>query len=140
MKFKPYKSSKHIIKLPITILTPKIPGKTDSIFYAGKDIASITILETEYLLTTRGYYKFWVKEKMYTFDSGDKVPRIVSTLTDKTIKGICEDGNWGWFTIEINDPKSTRDNIDWGPTDEIYSDYDEAIKSFVEYIEAELIK
>jgi hypothetical protein len=50
------------IKIPIKILTPKIPGKQDSFFYAGKDIAEVKVRDRTYVLTTAGEYRFTLKE------------------------------------------------------------------------------
>ena len=128
MKFKPYKNEKLAVKIPITILTPKIPGKINSIFYAGKDIARVKILGTFFTLTSSGFYKFSLDGKTHQFDTGDRLPKIISSLTDAKIKAQVNEENWGWFTVKI----STDDAI--GHTEEVYSTYDEAIKSFIAFV------
>lgn len=117
------------IKIPIKILTKKIPYRQNSIFYAGKNIASVKIGAETYILTTSGYYSFALIEdgKVYEFDTGDRVPKIVKSLTDLKLKKVLE-SNWGWFTIRID----TKLSI--GHTEEVYSTYDEAIKSFIEFV------
>jgi hypothetical protein len=83
--------------LPLTITTKKIsPTKTDSIFYEGKDIASIKILNREYVLTTAGEYE-WIG-----LDGRKAISR--SRLTDKIIAAMDKDdlkSNWGWFGINV---------------------------------------
>lgn len=117
------------IKIPVKILTKKIPNRQDSIFYAGKNIASVKIGDATYILTTSGYYLFSLTDngRMYEFDTGDKVPSIVKSLTDAKLKKVLT-CNWGWFTVII----STEEAV--GHTEEVYTTYDEALKSFIEYV------
>lgn len=134
------------IELPISIITPKISArKTNSIFYAGKNIAEIRVpgLNRTYVLTTAGEYEF-------RYLSGRKLPgspRItgneksacVARWTDKDIEELDMDdiSTWGWFGINIwqgdtSGPLSmihfTNVCLDY-PVD-TYSTYDEALEAF----------
>jgi hypothetical protein len=135
------------IKIPIQILTQKIaPNKTDSIFYAGKDIAEIKIGYTSYILTTAGEYAFYLKHDsgtsgLYNIDSNGKSygkkPSVLIKLTDAIISRIGRDDlvmNWGWFTVVI---RSQMDN-EYIHTEEVYSSYNEAIDSFIAFVEKDL--
>jgi hypothetical protein len=152
------------IKVPIKIITPKIPGKQDSVFYAGKNIAEVKVRDRTYVLTTAGEYTFSLEENGDTisFDSdrmiGGGAPgrtrnNTLSRLTGKKIKTLNDNGliiNWGWFGINVweqqpyitqtqprNFSITPKDQCLPTPTD-VYSSYDEAMNAFIEYIEKDL--
>jgi hypothetical protein len=138
------------IRVPIKILTPKIAqNKQNSIFYAGKNIAEVKILNRTYVLTTAGQYSFALKEGHGTvsFESEDllqnwlkgklpgrRPPRIFTDATIKTLGDHDLVSNWGWFGINVWVDK----DILSGPV-EVYSNYDEALESFIAYVEKDLI-
>jgi len=123
------------ISIPVTIDVPKIPGCTDSIFYADKTIAHVTVLNRDYALIATGEYKFSIGEKEY-----DSKSCIVKKLTDKKISRLDRDGyvsNWGWFGIGLWNKTNGKWEYQITPTD-CYSRYDEALKAFKEYVEKDL--
>jgi hypothetical protein len=138
---------KQYIKLPIKIITKKLArNKTDSIFYAGKDIAKFKVGNREYVLTTAGEYKFYLpppKSKYSPFGPtkyrgpyNEKSSYQVRHLTDKIIKQIGQDDridNWGWFGINLWVDNQCQDI----PTD-AYSTYDEAMEAFISFIQKDL--
>jgi hypothetical protein len=130
------------IEVPFSILTPRIsPQKTDSIFYAGKNIAEARVpgLNRTYVLTTAGEYKF-------SYLSGRKLPgspRIignekaacVARWTDKDIEELDmgDLSTWGWFGINIWQGETCLDY----PVD-AYSTYDEAMVAFRIFVEQDI--
>jgi len=140
------------ITIPIQIITKKIGNiRTNSIFYAGKDIAKVKIGNKEYVLTTAGEYSFmnlWWPEpgtecripfplplNDVTQKFLDEQSDIVKRLTDKRIERLDLSGfvyNWGWFGINVWENEKCMPT----PT-EAYSTYDEAMKAFIEYVQAE---
>ena len=154
------------IKVPIKILTPKIAeNKQDSIFYAGKNIAEVKIHNRTYVLTTAGEYTFSLEENegCVSFEScnmveawlqgklpGRKPPR---NFTDTKIKALGDKDlieNWGWFGINVWDKTPTLEQSQPGhfqiieketcrdtPT-EVWSEYDEALSAFIEFVEKDL--
>lgn len=124
------------LKIPIKIITKKIhPHKTNSIFYAGKNIACVHYGNREYTLTTAGEYSYTSKingKKRY-----DEHSRIVkSWLTDSRIKKLSDENlmnNWGWYGINVWVDDQCMDT----PTD-CYSQYDEAMQAFVKYVTRDL--
>ena len=134
------------IKLPIKVLTKKLAtNKTDSIFYAGKNIASLKVGNREYVLTTAGEYDFslaipkttkGIKSTLYM--EYDSLPKNIP-LTDARIKKLTEDGclvsNWGWFGINL----WIDDRCIDVPTD-AYSTYDEAMTAFIDFIQKDLTR
>ena len=136
------------IKIPIKILIQKLaPNKTDSIFYAGKDIAKIKVGDKVYILTTAGVYNFYLKHDAGTSSqyevgcdgkSYGKKPSVLNKLTDAIISRIGRDDgvmNWGWFTVIIEQPVN-----DYTHTEEVYSSYNEAIESFIAFVETDLAR
>jgi hypothetical protein len=131
------------IRIPIKILTPRIRGKNNSLFYAGRNIASVKTSNREYVLTTSGSYSFRLKEneKRYTYEPGD-IPsrsfnRARNSLTDSRIKVLDNNlliENWGWFGINVWEDK--RFMSDEAPN--TYGIYDEALKAFKEFIEKDI--
>lgn len=124
---------KHSIEIPITIHTPKISRKkTNSIFYAGKNIASIKLCGIEYVLTTAGTYKFSLNPDSKIHDFSIPPKRVLPYLDDERIQGIDLVGlilNWGWFGINVWVKGTCMDY----PTDS-YSEYDEALGGFKEFV------
>lgn len=135
------------VTIPVTVLTKKIAkNKTDSIFYAGKNIAEVVVGKNrKYVLTTSGYYSFHRKiddpTDPISFDSAledmnGRVRTAISKLTDAKIKKLGEDDlvhNWGWFGINV-----WVDNTCLPTPTEAYSEYDEAMEAFVAYIKQDL--
>jgi hypothetical protein len=125
-------------KVPISILTPKISRtKTDSIFYAGKNIAEARVpgLDRTYVLTTAGEYSF-------TYQSGRKLPgspvitgneKSVARWTDKDIDDLEDPELWGWFGINVWQGDVCLDY----PVD-VYSNYDEAMNAFRIFVEQDI--
>jgi hypothetical protein len=135
------------ISIPVEIITKKISNtKTDSIFYAGKNIAVVHTKTHGYVLTTAGEYSFTNKiqgEEIYNEKS-----KVVKRLTDKRIKWLNDNnliGNWGWFGINVwkKVPGKKDKCLDYQcldyPTD-VYSQYDEALKAFVKFVTTEIRK
>lgn len=142
--------SARYIRIPIIVLTEKIPHRTNSIFYAGRDIAKVSILNREYVLTTSGTYQFELEGKKYRFDSSDSVRPVKSWgrlkdhgLKAKERRGSLNISNWGWFGINVweNHPIIPTGPERWQcldyPTD-AYSTYDEAMTAFVEFVQDNL--
>ena len=135
------------IKIPIKILTEKIPCKQNSIFYAGRNIAEIKIINRTYVLTTSGEYRFQLKGngKAFLIDSDGKTngrkPSVINKLTDAKILTMNRDdliGGWGWFGINVWDKdKYNRDVFLDYPTD-AYSEYHEAMSAFIEFVENDI--
>jgi hypothetical protein len=146
------------IKIPITILTKKIANhRQNSFFYAGQNIAEVKIRNRTYVLTTAGEYRFRTKEKgePIAFDScrriGAGAPgrtryNTLSRLTDTKIKALDKNDlveNWGWFGINVWETRpnipgmpnpGTMDQCLLEPT-AVWSEYDEAMNAFIEYVE-----
>jgi hypothetical protein len=125
------------IKLPVEIITEKIPHRTNSIFYAGKNIARIKVRDREYVLTTAGQYKFWYTDKAGKRRDGDENSAILKRCKDHKIHYLDKNGNisdWGWFGINL----WVNDRCQDIPTD-CYSTYDEAMESFVGFVRKDLI-
>jgi hypothetical protein len=128
-------------ELPISIITPKISTqKTNSIFYAGKDIAEARVpgLNRTYVLTTAGEYRF-------SYLSGRKLPgspRIIGKAssatrwTDKDIEelDLGDISTWGWFGINIWQGETCLDY----PVD-AYSTYDEALEAFQVLVQQDIL-
>jgi hypothetical protein len=150
----------YYIKKPITILTKKIaPHRQNSFFYAGQNIAEVKVRNRTYVLTTAGEYKFRLKEKGKTINFDCNISRDLSylgnpgrvettiLLTDTKIQALDRKGlveNWGWFGINVWE---TRPNIPGLPPGkdqclpifaEVWSEYDEAMKAFIEYVELDM--
>ena len=110
------------IKVPIKIITPKIAkNKQDSIFYAGKNIAEVKVRNRTYVLTTAGH------------------DTKIKALGDKDLIS-----NWGWFGINVWETRPDIPGLPPGkdqclpyPT-EVWSEYDEAMNAFIEYVEKDL--
>lgn len=139
---------KPIIQIPIKILTRKIAqNKQNSIFYAGKNIAEVKIRDKRYILTTSGFYQFSLKEdgKVYSFDSHwPEVKRhckVLAKLTDAKIRRLgTEDwcSNWGWFGVNVWLSVPSFGEVCQPEPTEVSSDYDEALKSFINYIQKDI--
>lgn len=144
------------IRIPITILTEKIPHRTNSIFYVGRNIAKVRVLNREYVLTTSGEYQFELEGTEYHLESDSpKTPKAVRRLKDHGLKakermGSLNISHWGWFGINVweNQAQSGRsedfdlgENARWEcldyPTD-YYSTYDEALTAFVKFVQKEI--
>jgi hypothetical protein len=134
------------IRILITILTEKIPHRTDSIFYAGKNIATVKIFDREYVLTTAGEYRFTYTDRSGKTRKGDENSPILKQWKDHKIRYIDRNGgmdNWGWFGINlwVHIPKTqspaSKPVLMNTPTD-VYSTYDEALKAFREFIEKDI--
>jgi hypothetical protein len=135
------------INIPIKILTPKIAkNKQDSFFYAGKDIASVKVLNREYVLTTTGLYDFRLKIKGKRHTEHYRIESVTGRtktlakkhdLTDTRLKSMTDNWylveNWGWFGINVWE----NDTYLQDPVD-AYSGYDEAMSAFVELINKDL--
>jgi hypothetical protein len=120
------------IHVPIRIITPKKPHRTDSLFYSGKSIADEVLGNREYVLTTAGEYRFNVGDRGY-----DQYSRIVRRMNDRTLaswknSGKLNEDNWGWFGINLWIGGECQDT----PTD-VYSGYDEAMSAFVKFVESD---
>ena len=150
------------IKVPIKIITPKIAkNKQNSIFYAGHNIAEVKVRDRTYVLTTAGEYKFSMKENSdpisFTSDRmiGAGAPgrtryNILSKLTDNKIAQTVLIENWGWFGINVWDKIPTLEQPQPGHFQiveketcldtpvEVWSEYDEALAAFIEYVEKDL--
>ena len=136
------------IKVPIKILTPKLAqNKQDSFFYAGKNIAEVKILNRTYVLTTAGEYALSLKVggKTIVLETINRA-KATHTMTDAKIKKLGQKdliSNWGWFGINVwqdrpgtlSAPGQRQCLPD--PT-EVWSEYDEAMKAFIEYVEKDL--
>lgn len=145
---------KPTIKIPVKIVTPKIaPNKQNSVFYAGQNIAEVKVLNRTYVLTTAGEYSFSLKEGegQVSFQSGDlaqawtkgKLPgrRPPRTFTDAQIKKLNDNdlvSNWGWFGMNIWVQDEKGDEVLLPDPTNVWSDYDEALKSFIELVEKDL--
>jgi hypothetical protein len=129
------------VSFPIKILKKRLPRKTNSVFYAGKDIAEIKINTKLFILTTAGYYEFQYQDRSGKTQKGNESSPIIKTWTDKKIKIISDNdwiSNWGWFTIEVweqDDNKSTMIKV----PDTAYTTYDEAMEAFTKFIKESLI-
>lgn len=131
------------IKIPVKILTKKIPARLNSIFYDGKDIAKVKIRDREYLLTTAGEYIFDIGSTRHTQTS-----KVVEQLTDHKIRvmnGNDDIHNWGWFGITIWGPqkidkKGNYYDVLVGDPDVAYSTYDEALDGFQRFVERDIIR
>jgi len=158
------------IKVPIKIITPRIAkNKQDSIFYAGKNIAEVQIRNRTYVLTTAGEYKFSLDGRrrreerrrgssLISFDShrmiGAGAPghtryNALSKLTDKKIKTLGDRGlveNWGWFGINVWEKRPDIPGLPPGKDQclldctDVWSEYDEALNAFIEFVEKDLTK
>ncbi|MCX5884304.1 MAG: hypothetical protein NT096_00065 [Proteobacteria bacterium] len=153
------------IKIPIKIITPKIAqNKQDSIFYAGKVIAEVKARNRTYVLTTAGEYKFSLKENegSISFDSLDlarawtqgRLPgpthhRLPRNFTDAKIKALGDKdlvSNWGWFGVNVWEQRPNIPGLPQGKDQcliepcEVWSDYDEAMNAFIEYVEKEITR
>ena len=127
------------IKIPVEILTKKVAkNKTNSLFYAGKNIARVKIANREYVLTTVGEYSYTYKGRRYSGGCGEKVS-CPKSFTNKHIRDLDIDNNidlWGWF--EINVWENDRCLAD--PIGEQYSTYDEAMEAFINLVTKDLTK
>lgn len=133
------------ITIPIEILTPKIPGKQDSVFYHGKNIARARIRNREYILTTAGEYCFSYKDQSGRERVGDQNSAYLKN--DRKIGYLSREGlmtNWGFFGINVWEQRPNIPGLPAGkdvcldyPTD-VYSCYDEALKAFKSFIETDL--
>lgn len=137
-KGKNMNTQKHLLlKIPIKIITPKIaPDKTNSIFYSSKNIAYIKAFNQEYILTTAGEYKFYVKENDNTCYNEESP--VIQVLSDKHIKNLDNNGlidNWGWFGIN-----KWIDNKFYDTLGECYSLYDEALNAFITLVKEDLMR
>jgi hypothetical protein len=122
------------ISIPITILTKKKPGRTDSLFYSGKDIAEVSVGSRVYVLGTAGFYKFELQSgKAFSGEELADVP-AVRRLTDRSIRKIKDPPNWGWFAYRLLVDNSWRD-----VGSEAYFTYDEAMEAFVTFIKNDLL-
>ena len=137
------------VNVPFEICCKRKPGKLDSFFYAGNNIARAKVLNRVYVLTTAGMYDFGLINGRKRNDTVDRYKlesydlrrfRNIARnyrLTDKRIRRLTDDGalvaNWGWFGINVwVDGKCLPT-----PTD-AYSDYDEAMAAFKALIKADL--
>jgi hypothetical protein len=136
------------IRIPIKILTEKISHRTNSIFYAGRNIAKVQVLNREYVLTTSGEYQFELAGTEYRFDSSDnpRIPKAVRRLKDHGLKakerlGSLNISNWGWFGINVWENQAQSGPARWEcldyPTD-AYSTYDEAMTAFVKFVQKDV--
>jgi hypothetical protein len=146
------------IKVPIKIITPKLAqNKQDSIFYAGKNIAEVKVQNKTYVLTTAGEYRFQITKKgqpftCYIDSNGESFGHTTSVrlkLTPASVKAL-NFSNWGWFGINVWGKEPTIIQTQPGdfsiklqkkcleyPT-EVWSEYDEALSAFIEYVEKDL--
>lgn len=134
-----------VIKIPVKILVNKIAqNKQNSVFYAGMNIAEVKIMDRLYVLTTSGHYSFSLAENRPTiyFDSDDTPAtkraklRALPHLDDAKIKVIGDNDlalNWGWFGINV-----WKGDICLPEPVEVFSDYDEALKGFITYIQKDI--
>jgi len=135
------------IRIPIKILTEKIPHRTNSIFYAGRNIAKVQVLNREYVLTTSGEYQFELNGKGYNFESDvPRIPKAVQRLKDHGLKakermGSLNISHWGWFGINVWENQAQSGPAHWEcldyPTD-YYSTYDEAMTAFVKFVQKDI--
>lgn len=121
------------IRIPIRIITEKKQMRTDSIFYAGKSIAHVKILNRDYVLCAAGDYEFSIGNRFYNETSA-----IVKRLKDHGLASGQRSGkinvdNWGWFGINVWIDGHCQIN----PTD-AYSTYDEAMKAFVKFVQEDI--
>lgn len=136
---------KPVITIPVTVLTKKVAqNKQDSVFYAGHNIAEVKIRNRLYVLTTAGHYQFSLEENRpaISFDSDDSPAtkrakaKALPKLTDAKIRTLTDNdlaSNWGWFGINVWEGDTCLPE----PTG-VYSQYDEALKAFIEYVEKDL--
>lgn len=128
------------VNISIEIITKKISDtKTNSIFYAGKNIARIQIKGYEYVLTTAGQYSF--TNKIQGEEIWNETSKVVKRLTDKRIKWLNDNnliGNWGWFGINVwkKVPGKEDQCLDY-PAD-AYTQYDEALKAFKDFVRKDI--
>jgi len=139
------------VSIPINILCKrKGNNKQDSFFYAGNDIAKVKILNREYVLTTSGMYDFGLingRRRNNTIDrytvAANDIRRFRDIarnyrLTDARIKKLTDDGatvsNWGWFGINVWDEEEFISNT----ATDCYSEYDEALNAFIDFIQKDL--
>ena len=135
------RKEKPCIKIPITILTKKIPSRQNSIFYAGKDIASVMIGTRSYVLTTAGQYIFDYTNLKGDTVRGDETSKIVSQLTDHKIRQMGFNDsihNWGWFGINVWYTDATGRTQCLGVPTDAYTNYDEAMDAFISYVEKDI--
>jgi hypothetical protein len=133
------------IKIPIKILTHKIPGKSDSIFYAGKNIAEVKVRDRTYVLTTAGEYKFSYEDRRGTIHQGTEKSTVIKSWKNPDKHTYIVD-NWGWFGINVWETRPNIPGLPAGqdqcldyPTD-AYGDYNEAMKAFIDFVEKDLIQ
>ena len=133
------------VEIPVTIYEKKLAkNKTNSIFYAGKNIAEVDICtgktRTKYILTASGAYDFYANPTgdyhgRYEFEDCDDAEMLLGLLTDAKIKKIEDPSAWGYFEIHHLDG-----DFNWvGTPDQAYSDYDEAMEAFVKYVKKDII-
>lgn len=134
-------SIKITLEVPLEIVTKKISKtKTDSIFYAGKDIARVRTKKYEYVLTTAGEYSF--ANKIQGEEIWNERSKVVKRLTDKRINWLNKQnliGDWGWFGINVWEYEFDKWYCLDYPTD-AYSRYDEALKAFKSFVKDHLKK
>ena len=124
---------KQYIRIPVEIITEKRPHRTDSIFYAGKDIARVRVLNREYVLTTAGEYHFSIGDKDYD-EHAPMLKRYKNIwLRQMERSGKMTVNNWGWFGINI-----WIDGKCMGYPTDCYSEYDEALNAFTELVEKDI--
>ena len=132
------------VEIPVEIVTKKIArNRTNSIFYAGQNIAQVDIgsgkTRTKYILTASGTYDFYTSpvgeyHGRYEFENVNDAVFLLDWLTDAKIEKIEDPSAWGYFEIHHLDG-----NFDWVKTpDQAYSNYDEAMEKFVEYVRNDL--
>ena len=129
------------MEIPVNILIKKLAvNRTNSFFYAGKDIAKVIYGKTDYVLTTAGEYVFTYKGLNYSMESYDALKIALSKLsglTDTKIKKIDERGdieNWGWFGIN----KWVNDKIQDTPTPG-FTYYGEALNGFTSFVKKDIM-
>jgi len=150
------KPVKVLIEVPIHIITPMIKNnRTNSLFYAHKNIAVAQHANRVYVLTTAGDYKLSYKGNRYhstvasvedvafQYDKDTNmnkpyalpIDNICQELTDTKIAAIEKDDieNWGWFGINI-----WVDNDLIAEPGECYSQYDEAMDHFREIVKKDI--
>lgn len=129
------------IRVPFEIITKKISNnKTDSIFYAGENIARCRTNTHEYVLTTAGEYRF--KRKTYK-GIRDCDEKEAPNMTDALIKKLSDDDmiqNWGWFGMNVWELGAFATKIYSLDCNEVWSQYDEAIENFKRCVQEHIQK
>jgi hypothetical protein len=131
-------SFNHAKNIPILeIAIRKIENKTDSIFYALKNVARIRHLNKDYILTTSGAYRFIYLDALGKKHHGNDFSSVLKKWTDKDIQNLHATNsirNWGQFVILIWTKTIDTSAMKIYPAG---SSYEGAFKTFANFVKTE---